>query len=285
MLSILIPTYNYDITHLVYELHKQATKAEIDFEIICFDDGSKSKINSKNDSINQLNYCKFKVLPLNIGRSAIRNLLGKNANYENLLFIDAGTMPKNDTFIKNYLSVILKEVASGGMTNLEKEPEAKYKLRWIYTKKRESKTLCSSNFMIKKQIFLNSPFHESLKQYGYEDVLFFETLRKNNIKVFPFNNPVIHDCTDDCLTFLKKTEFAIQNLKLLAESEKLDKTQSNILKYYTIIKKLKFDKIAALSFKLMNPFLKMNLCSKFSSLVVYDFYRLGYFCLIKTKTQ
>ena len=30
MLSILIPTYNYDITHLVYELHKQATKAEID---------------------------------------------------------------------------------------------------------------------------------------------------------------------------------------------------------------------------------------------------------------
>ena len=31
MLSILIPTYNYDITHLVYELHKQATEAEIDF--------------------------------------------------------------------------------------------------------------------------------------------------------------------------------------------------------------------------------------------------------------
>ena len=48
MLSILIPTYNYDITHLVYELHKQASEAEIDFEIICLDDGSKSEINSSS---------------------------------------------------------------------------------------------------------------------------------------------------------------------------------------------------------------------------------------------
>jgi hypothetical protein len=285
MLSILIPTYNYDITHLVYELHKQATKAEIDFEIICFDDGSKSKINSKNDSINQLYYCTFKVLPLNIGRSAIRNLLAKEAKYENLLFIDAGTFPKKDTFVKDYIPFMINIASSGGMTYLEKEPESKYKLRWLYTKKREHNTLCSSNFMIKKKIVLNFNFDESLKQYGYEDVLFFETLRKNNIEVFSFNNPVIHDCTDDCLTFLKKTEFAIENLNLLAENEKLDNSQSNILKYYTIIKKLKFDKIAALSFKLMNPFLKMNLCSRFSSLVVYDFYRLGYFCLIKTKTQ
>ena len=100
MLSILIPTYNYDITHLVYELHKQATKAKIDFEIICFDDGSKSEINSKNDSINQLNYSKFKELPLNIGRSAIRNLLAKEGQYENLLFIDAGTFPKKSLLLR-----------------------------------------------------------------------------------------------------------------------------------------------------------------------------------------
>lgn len=285
MLSILIPTYNYDITHLVFELHKQAIKEEIDFEIICFDDGSKSEINSINDSINQLNYCQFKVLPLNIGRSAIRNLLAKESQYENLLFIDAGTFPKKDTFVKDYIPFIQKEVSSGGMTYLEKEPESKYKLRWIYTKNREHNTLCSSNFMIKKKVVLKIIFDESLKQYGYEDVLFFETLRKNNIKVFSFNNPVIHDCKDDCLTFLKKTEFAIQNLKLLAESRKLDKTQSKILKYYTIIKKLKFAKFTAFSFKLMNPFLKMTLCSRFSSLVVYDFYRLGYFCLINTKIQ
>ena len=285
MLSVLIPTYNYDITYLVHELHKQATKAEIDFEIICLDDGSKAEINSKNDSINQLNYCKFKVLPLNIGRSAIRNLLAKEAQYENLLFIDAGTFPKKDTFVKDYIPFMAKEASSGGMTYIEKEPESKYKLRWIYTKKREQNTLCSSNFMIKKKVVLNITFDESLIQYGYEDVLFFETLRKNNIEVFSFNNPVIHDCTDDCLTFLKKTEFAIQNLKLLAESKKLDKTQSNILKYYSIIDKIKFVKITAFCFKLINPILKRNLCSKFLLLSVYDFYRLGYYCLIKTKEK
>ncbi len=285
MLSILIPTYNYDITSLVSEVHKQAQKAEIDFEIICFDDGSKAEINSKNDSINQLNSCKFKELPLNIGRSAIRNLLANEAHYENLLFIDAGTFPKKDTFVKDYIPFMAKEASSGGMTYLEKEPEPKYRLRWIFTKKREHNTLCSSNFMIKKKVILNITFDESLKQYGYEDVLFFETLRKNNIDVFSFDNPVIHDCLDDCLTFLKKTEFAIQNLKFLSENRKLDKTQSNILKYYYILSKLKFVSFTTFLFKLMNPVLKMNLCSKFSSLILYDFYRLGYFCSIKNKTK
>ncbi|MFI1743623.1 glycosyltransferase family 2 protein [Thalassobellus sediminis] len=278
MLSILIPTYNYNVYPLACQLEQQARDANIVFEIICFDDGSKSQLNSKNNSINSLNNCSFNELSINIGRSAIRNLLGKNAKYETLLFIDAGTLPKNDTFIKNYLSLISKEVVSGGMTHLKKEPEAKYKLRWIYTKKRESKTFCSSNFMIKKQTFLNFPFDETLKQYGYEDVLFFETLKTNNIDIYSFNNPVVHECDDDANTFLIKTEKAICNLKNLIKQNKLNKNQSTIIKYYLYIKKLRIKNIIGKLFKLSKPLLSKNLRSKHASLLFYDAYRLGYLC-------
>lgn len=280
MLSILIPTYNYNVYPLACQLEQQALDANIVFEIICFDDGSKSQLNSKNNSINSLKNCTFKELSSNIGRSAIRNLLGKNAKYENLLFVDAGTMPKNENFIKTYLSVISKEVASGGMTNLEKKPEANYKLRWVYTKKRETKTFCSSNFIIKRQSFLNFPFDETLKQYGYEDVLFFETLKKNNIDTFSFNNKVVHQCDDDAKSFLLKTEKAICNLKVLMQKNKLNKDQSTIIKYYLNLKKIKLTNIIGLLFKLSKPLLNKNLTSKHASLLIYDAYRLGYLCSI-----
>ena len=42
MLSVLIPTYNYNAVSLVKELHKQLLDSNIVFEIICIDDGSKS---------------------------------------------------------------------------------------------------------------------------------------------------------------------------------------------------------------------------------------------------
>ncbi len=40
MLSILIPTYNYNIVALVSEIHRQISNTEIPFEIICLDDAS-----------------------------------------------------------------------------------------------------------------------------------------------------------------------------------------------------------------------------------------------------
>ena len=40
MLSILIPTYNYNITRLVVDLHQQALDTYVDFEIIVIEDGS-----------------------------------------------------------------------------------------------------------------------------------------------------------------------------------------------------------------------------------------------------
>ena len=43
MLSVTIPVYNFDITPLVQCLYEQLTRAQVPFEIILLDDGSKPR--------------------------------------------------------------------------------------------------------------------------------------------------------------------------------------------------------------------------------------------------
>lgn len=285
MLSILIPVYNCNIVKLVKEVHSQVSACNIEFEIVAFDDDSKSPIKKVNSSINQLKNCLFKALPKNIGRSAIRNALGFHAKHENLLFIDAGTFPKSKNFISNYISKInSNQVLVGGMTFLSPPPKAPFKLRWLYTKNRESKKgLHSCNFFIKKTVFINNAFDETLKGYGYEDVLFFESLKKNGYEVLAINNPVIHYADDDANTFIRKNETAIKNLIYLTETKKLPKKLIGISKYYAFLKKNKLSGPASSLFKLLKPILIKNLNSSCPSLFLYDFYRLGYYCKQKNK--
>ena len=86
MLSILIPTFNYDITALVVEVHKQSKSCNIVFEILVFDDASRDLEIKNNASINTLENTSYTILKSNIGRSAIRNKLAKSAQYSWLLF-------------------------------------------------------------------------------------------------------------------------------------------------------------------------------------------------------
>ena len=79
MLSILIPTYNYNVYPLAYQLEQQACASNIIFEIICFDDGSTSKLNLENEKINTLKNSKFIALKKNIGLSNNRNKLAESA--------------------------------------------------------------------------------------------------------------------------------------------------------------------------------------------------------------
>ncbi|MEN3322625.1 glycosyltransferase [Mariniflexile soesokkakense] len=284
MLSILIPTFNYNIVPLVEEIFEQVSKCDIVFEILVYDDGSNSPLNTKNKTINLIENCCFKELPNNIGRSAIRNLLGTNAKYETLLFIDAGTFPKEKDFIENYISINNKELIIGGMTFGEEPVKKPYKLRWLYTKKRETnKGLHSSNFLIKKSIFQLNLFNESLKKYGCEDVLFFDNLAKSNVKILKINNPVIHEADDDANTFVKKTEFAIENLIQLIDEGKLSISHYKISKLYMQLSPLGLDKFIYLLFKWLKPLLLKNFNSNYPSILLFDFYRLGYYCFLKNK--
>lgn len=279
MLSVLIPTYNCKITSLVNKIHKQVTALNVVFEIICIDDCSTNKSISKaNQNINNLKNTNYTILNKNVGRSAIRNILAKQATYNLLLFIDAGTMPESTNFIKNYLKVKNHEIASGGMTCLGTPPNKPYKLRWLYTKKREYKTLCSSNFMIKKDVIIKHPFDETIRSYGYEDVIFFSNLEKHHFKTHFFNNPVVHNADDDATTFINKTNKALNNLMMLYSKKKIFPHQVKLLKLYLILKTLKLTGLINLIFNIIKPILLINLNSNNPSILLFDFYRISYLC-------
>ncbi|AUS05877.1 glycosyltransferase family 2 protein [Pseudotamlana carrageenivorans] len=281
MLSVLIPTYSINIIPLVKGLSNQCHTAGITYEIIAFDDGSNSETNHINTAINSIPNCIFKAFPTNIGRSAIRNKLAENARYDLLLFIDAGTQVDRVDFIKNYLKIKDKAVVCGGMAASEIAAKKPYKLRWLFTKKREYKTLCSSNFLLKKSVFFENPFDESLTQYGYEDVLFFETLMNKGIKPYFLKNPVIHHAEDDAKTFIIKTELALQNLDFLIQEKKLNPNKQKIPKLHKKLKQLGATNLVSSLWKLSKPLLLLNFNSNYASLFLFDFYRIGYYCRIK----
>lgn len=118
MISILIPTYNYTVFPLVENLYQQCQKANFQYEILVLDDASTDKeIVIKNSEINLLEHCSFQILPENIGRSKIRNLLAEKAKYDWLLFLDADTFPSKSNFVHNYLEAFSNEhpVIFGGI--------------------------------------------------------------------------------------------------------------------------------------------------------------------------
>ncbi len=281
MLSILIPTYNYNSVTLVTELHKQCNESGITYEILVFDDDSSEEYKIANRAINDLSNCTYKELEFNIGRSAIRNMLAKSAAYELLLFVDAGTSPSSENFIGNYLKHKLSLVVSGGMTASKNKPKKPYVLRWLYTKERERNTYCSSNFLIHKRIFETVKFDETLKTYGYEDVLFFKELHQKNIKITESDNPVIHHSDENATTFIKKTEIGINNLLKLIDESKLDNNTSKLTKSYKKLSQYKLTGVIRFFFSIFKKSIVTNLKSSNPSLLLFDFYKLGYYC--KTK--
>jgi len=85
MLSILIPAYNYNITRLATELHRQAMDSGVEFELIVMEDGSERFV-ADNKKISELEFCRHIILEKNIGRSAIRNKLEMKLNLNTYYF-------------------------------------------------------------------------------------------------------------------------------------------------------------------------------------------------------
>ena len=88
MISILIPSYNYNTLPLVEELHSQAILENVVFEIIVQDDASPENANKQiNSEINKIANCRFERNKVTLGRGQNRNSLVAKANYSWLLFL------------------------------------------------------------------------------------------------------------------------------------------------------------------------------------------------------
>lgn len=284
MLSILIPVYNYNILPLVNELVKQCNFNGIDFEILCQDDASNSSENIINQEINLHPNCSFFVNETNLGRGKNINSLSLKAIYDWLLILDCDTFPAQNDFVKKYIDAISNlrnNILFGGIIYEDKKPKSDQLLRWVYGNKRETVTILTSNLIIKKEVFLQHPFDESITKYGYEDLLFFSVLKANHFEISQIDNPTFHLNLETSKAFLNKTKIALENLMFLYDSKKIKKEENKITTSFEFLRKLKLTQFSAFLFRKNQTRIERNLFSKKPSLFLFDLYKLGYYCTLK----
>lgn len=291
MLSILIPTYNYNVVPLVNELHKQCLECDIIFEILVYDDGSKSILNEENEKINTLLHCKFITYLENVGLSNNRNNLVKDSKYNYLLFIDGDSLIPNNEFINTYLNVLIKDfdIIYGGRIHPETIENPNQKLRWKYGKFIEDKsasirsndiykTLMFNNTLIKKDVFNNIKFEPTLKNYGHEDTLLAYQISLAKLKVIHLENPVKHGNIDINTIFIEKTIFALNNLTLIHNKKLIDEDFIKLLYWHKNLSSVGLSYALTIVYVLLHKLMIKNLKSNAPSLFVFNLFKLTYFC-------
>src|ERR1035437_5399394 len=292
MLSILIPTYNYNITHLVADLHQQAVDTDVVFEIIVIEDGSTLYM-EENKVVDDFEFCRHIVLKENIGRSVVRNKLADEAKYDYLLFIDCDAEVFSTHYIEKYVAFCTKEcVVIGGTIYDPKVNDPSYSLRLAYGRQREARTalersnentyhnFATFNFLISKSLFQKVRFDESIRGYGHEDTLFGHQLHELGSKFINIENPLIHKGLDDNETFIRKTEEGTRNLYLLYKTESYPflVDESKLLNSFVIIYKSGLTSVFSFAFRILKPYLHAKLCNPDPSLRLYDIYKLLFLC-------
>ncbi len=293
MLSILIPTYNTLCLELVRQLHDEAITLHIPFEIVVADDASDSEISSQNSLISQWKHCRYLALSHNIGPARIRNYLADHAQYDNLLFLDADTLPGSAHFLKNYLQEIVPgTVVCGGFHYQRKKPDPRCALRYYYGIHTEEKSVeerskqpyacfIGMSFLTDKEVFKRVRFDEQM-HFGYEDAYFGYLLQQAHIPIKYIDNPVVHMHTDTSKEYLIKIRNSIHNL-----SCHIDKQQEHIrlLHWYGKLVRYNLTGFVARLFQLSRKQLEANLTSAHPSLNLFAFYKLGYLCLIRQQKR
>lgn len=256
-LSICIPVYRFDPSEFVQALHRQGMAGSFNFEILLFDDASgDASLTEKLKKLDELKHVRVQFLEKNHGRSAIRNLLAKEAKGEYLLFSDCDAAAPDDHFILRYAEQFRKaDVIYGGRT-YPPDPKAvkkEYRLRYQYGVKREVSAaderqkkpfarFMTNNYVISRTMALELPFDETLKGYGHEDTLLGKELREKYVTILHIDNPLHHIGLETAEEFLNKTKEGIRNLSVLYDRGMLDKRDSGVIRAYEKIKRSGFRK-------------------------------------------
>ena len=247
MVSILIPVHGESVDAQIANLASEIKGLDYPVEIIVCDDAS---LKPAKPAFTEYKNVAFRFIQLreNIGRSRIRNYLGKEAKYQQLIFIDADCQPIHSKFISTYrLKFEEGKVLVGGQLFADEEPLLQTsKLRWLYGTNVEARSLkdrvkhpydsfISNNFSISKSTLEQNPFDETHTGYGHEDTLFGFQLRENNVEIEHVKNPIRHLGCETNKEFLDKTAEGVCNLVKLYREEKLD-SHIKLIKMYEALK-------------------------------------------------
>lgn len=297
MLSILIPVYNYDIRSLLMQLAHQCGQSHLNYEIICLDDASDAQFQTYYQDIKKILKIQWLSTSKNIGRSAARNSLARQANFENVLFLDCDVLLPDESFINRYLEYIKQhknaQVIYGScIYPLEKPSDHNLILHWNYGTTKENpglkermkypyETFHTVNFMVKRKILLANPFDESISKYGFEDSLWAKSIQQKNIKIDHIENPVLHTGIHPAKQFLRKTAQAVHNLVYLEFNKKTLETK--LIKFIKKIKSLGLEKFAFRMYKKNEKKIVQNLLSENPSMLLLSIYKLGLYMRFRKK--
>ena len=297
-LSVLIPNYNWDVTELINELHQQLVKAQIPFEILCFDDAQDSEFTEKNNIVNQLENVTYRVNQKSLGRSKNRNELGQASHYNYLLFLDGDAgIKENKSFIANYLKCANPEgVVCGGTAYSATAPtDVNYLLRYLYGKSREEKSaeirqqepwngFSAFNFLIPRAIFTELLFDENLSEYGHEDTIFGNELKYRCVPIIHINNSAHHLGLDTNAVFLEKTKKGVENLRRLIDVGLVDEDVKLYAWYAKTRAVFMTAPIGALYLRLYKKW-EAQLSGPNPTLKLFDLYKLAYLCTLPVQLR
>jgi len=290
MLSILIPSFNDDLTSLVQILCREIQSLDSPVEVIIGDDHSHDKNNFA--SLEKLGPVSLIRNPQNLGRTATRQRLAQNAKFKNLLFLDADVLPVHRDFLARYLAHIgQSSVIFGGVCYSNQKPKKQLLLRWVYGKKREAKTaeqrrrnprfIISQNLLIDRDIFLsvNNP---EIQRYGWDNVFSYQ-LYHQDIDVLHLDNPVLHMGLESCDNYLNKVDQAMETLVWAQRQKMISEDFTSIQKFYHKLRAMGLSRILRMLIRPCLPVMRQQLASSFPSVRVLDLFKFYYFSFYKDK--
>jgi len=253
----------------------------IPFEILVYDDCS-SESHIENLKIQGFKHTKYKTLKKNIGRSAIRNQLAKDATYETLLFLDADVLPKNDSFIKSYLEHINHKIICGGVDYKKENVSIQERLRYTYGIHREVKNLkkrneepyfiVSANLYIEKETYLK--INSNLLNFYGSDLVLSENIKKSSLKVLHIDNPIYHLGLESSDIFLSKSKKLQYTITKLEQEGSISKNLTGIQRVYHKLNRLRIANLSFFVLSIVYPLIKKQLKSNTPFLFSFDLYKL-----------
>lgn len=190
-LSVLIPVYNWDVSALLLRLLQEADACGLwgEVELLVLDDGSSDPATLAGNeawfSEHRRPFLSYTPLGRNFGRSGVRNLLAAQARGAFLLFLDCDVLPDSDRFLREYLERAQAgefDVVCGGVSYLTRVLNgAEFDYHAYLGSRKEVQPaalrnqapwrhILTSNIMVRKRVFQDTPFDERFTGYGYEDI-------------------------------------------------------------------------------------------------------------------
>lgn len=302
MISILIPTHNYNCISLVTDLAAQGDalvarygQDVFDYEIIVAEDGSTDVlVIEENSRITAIPKARHICRKENVGRARILNFLVSQARLSHVLIIDCDAL----VFTPDYLSTYWEmhdaaDVVCGSIQSPARCPygcELRYKYeeaardirRMEYRKAHPYAHLSTFNILFHRYVFDQTQFDERCTEYGYEDALLGLMLESLNLKVEHIDNPLIHNGMDPNAVYLNKVETALRTLHHLGEPMH---SASALVGLVRRIQRWHLTPLCRLAYRLTRPLLHGQLMSHNPSMTCLKLYKLGYYLMLDKKNK